>query len=80
MADIDIPHPFGVTVKERIFLVEASPVAATGSTIVVYIGDAFVKGAGDVPIYRLRITGGASGVVDNVGNTMAANYDLFLSF
>ncbi len=66
--------------SQSIFLVEASPVAATGSTIVVYIGDAFVKGAGDVPIYRLRITGGASGVVDNVGNTMAANYDLFLSF
>lgn len=65
---------------QSIYLVEASPVAATGSTIVVYIGDMFNKSAGDVPIYRLRITGGASGVVDNVGNTMESNYDLFLSF
>ncbi|MCR9145507.1 MAG: Ig-like domain-containing protein [bacterium] len=66
--------------SQSIFLVEANPVGVSGSTIVVYIGGNFVKNPGDVPIYRLRVNGGAGGAEDTNGNTLGTNYDLFLSF
>ena len=65
---------------QSIYLIQANPVGATGSTIVVYIGGTFNKAGGDTPVYRLRVTGGTGGVVDTLGNTMDGNYDLFLSF
>lgn len=66
--------------SQSIFLIEASPVGVSGSTIVIYIGGTFNKGVGDVPSYRLRINGGAGGAEDTNGNTLGTNYDLFLSF
>ncbi len=66
--------------SQGIYLVEASPVGVSGSTIVVYIGGAFNKNPGDIPVYRLRVNGGAGGAEDTNGNTLGANYDFFLSF
>ncbi|MEQ9366397.1 MAG: Ig-like domain-containing protein [Leptospirales bacterium] len=66
--------------SQSIFLIEASPVGVSGSTIVVYIGGTFNKSPGDVPAYRLRVNGGAGGAEDTNGNTLGANYDLYLSF
>ena len=64
---------------QSVYLIQANPVATSGSTIVVYVGGTFNTGGG-IPIYRLRIKGGTGGAEDTTGNTLGADYDLYLSF
>ncbi len=40
----------------------------------------FGSGPSSTPVYKLRITSGTSGVKDIFGNTMSADYELFLYF